>query len=140
MGVSRGRLGELGAATAEFALVAGLLLLLTFAVVELGLVLNAKLVLAQAARTGLRQAIVDGGESERVLRLIEEQLRAGGLEPAATTVVIAPRTAHYGTVVRVSLTHAYRVRTPLLRSLGLRDVRLAATLLGRSEFLGGAAP
>ncbi len=121
-------------------MVAGLLILLTFAAVELGLLLNAKLVLAQAARTGLRQAIVDGGESDRTIRVMEEQLRAGGLEPDRTAIAVSPRTAHYGTVIRVTVSHRYAARTPLLRWLGLGDVRLGATLLGRSEFLGGAAP
>ncbi len=131
---------EAGAATAEFTLVAGLLILLTFAAVELGVLLHVKLVLAQAARTGLRQAIVDGGESPRAIRVIEDQLRAGGMDPARAAITISPRTAHYGTIIRVTVSDRYTARTPLLRWLRIGDVRLGATLLGRSEFLGGGAP
>ncbi len=129
-----------GAATMEFVLVGGVLILLAFALLDLGLALNAKLVLTQAARTGLRQACVDGGASPRALQAIGEQLQSGGIDPATAEVVISPRSASYGTMIRVTLAHDHRLRTPLAAVVGRSQVRLRATLIGRSEYLGATFP
>lgn len=128
-----------GSAVVEFTLVGTLLLLLLFAVVDLGLLLNARLCLTQAARAGARQAIVDGGASDRTYAVIREQLALCGLADG-TWAAVTPRRASYGTLIRVALAHDYRFRTPLTRTLGGRAVRLQVTLLARSEKLTAGEP
>lgn len=132
--------GERGTATVEFALAASLLLLFLYALVDLGLLLHARLALIQAARAGLRQAVVDGGASRRAYAVIQEQLAAAGLDGPRTAVAIRPRRASYGTLVRVALAHDYRFRTPLTRLAGGKGVRLRVILLARSERLNARDP
>lgn len=137
---SSGPTPERGTAAVEFSLVGGLLILLLFSLLDLGLLLNARMILTQAARAGVRQAIVDGGASERAYRAVEDQLRLGGLAAGATEVSISPRTASYGTMIRVDLAHHYRLKTPLALVAGRPEVRLAVALIGRSEKLAGGLP
>lgn len=132
--------GDAGAATLEFIFVAGVFILLAFALLDLALALNAKLVLTQAARTGLRQACVDGGASPRTLKAIEEQLRSGGIDPRTVDVTVSPRSASYGTMIRVALAHDHPLRTPLAVAVGRSKIHLRATLIGRSEYLGASFP
>lgn len=126
---------ERGTAAVEFSLVGSLLILLLFAILDLGLLVNARLVLTQAARAGIRQAAIDGGASPRSLRVIREQLALAGLDGPATRVLITPRTAAYGTILRVTIAHDYRLKTPLGALAGKRGLRLGVTLFARSERL-----
>lgn len=129
-----------GTAAVEFSLVGGLLVLILFSLLDLGLLLNARMILTQAARAGVRQAIVDGGASERAYRAVEDQLSLAGLAGRGTDVSITPRTASYGTMIRVALAHDYRLKTPLALAVGRSHVRLAVTLIGRSEKLNAGLP
>lgn len=129
-----------GSAAVEFSLVGGLLILMLFSLLDVGLLLNTKMLLTQAARAGVRQAIIDGGASARAYRAVEDQLSLAGLTGGGTEVSISPRTASYGTVVRVALAHDYSLKTPLALAVGYRRVRLAVTLIGRSEKLSGGLP
>lgn len=126
---------ERGTAAVEFSLVGSLLLLILFAVLDLGLLANARVVLTQAARAGIRQAAIDGGASPRALGVIREQLALAGLDGPSTRVVITPRTASYGTLLRVEIAHDYRLKTPLAALAGKQGLRLVVTLFARSERL-----
>lgn len=132
-----GNKGERGAVAAEFALVGGLIVLLTFSLLDLGLLLNTKLVLMQAARSGLRQAVIDGGASPGTRKALSDQLQIGGIDPAEVQVSITPRSASYGTWITVALSHEHRLKTPLARVADRGLVRLGVRLMGRSENLGG---
>lgn len=55
------REGESGAAAVEFALIAPLLFILVFGIINFGYLFGQKLSLNQAAREGARLAVVDGG-------------------------------------------------------------------------------
>lgn len=126
-----------GAVAAEFALVGGLIMVLTFFLIDTGLLLNTKLVLLQTARSGLRQAIIDGGASPRTWKALDDQLQIGGVDPDGVEVSITPRSASYGTWITVALSHEYRLKTPLARLADGGVVRLGVKLMGRSENLGG---
>lgn len=127
--------GQRGAAAVEFSLVGGLVILLLFSLLDLGLLLHTKMILTQAARAGVRQAIIDGGASERAYRALADQLSLAGLAGSDTEVSITPRTASYGTMIRVSVARDCALRSPLALAVGRRQVRLAVTLIGRSERL-----
>lgn len=129
-----------GSAAAEFSLVGGLLILMLFSLLDLGLLLNTKMILTQAARAGVRQAVVDGGASKRAYQAVDDQLSLAGLRGSGTEVSISPRTASYGTLIRVALAHDYRLKTPLALAVGSRRVRLAVTMIGRSEKLSRGLP
>jgi len=127
------RRGESGAALVEFALVGSLVILILFAVVELGMLVNARLVLAAAAREGVRRAAVEGGDTARVRQRIAEELRLGGIDADQVNVTIRPRNATYGTTVTVRLEYGYRLVTPILREVVGGLVPLAAEVSARSE-------
>lgn len=124
----------------EFSLVAGLLILLIFSVVDLGLILNHQLVLTHAARAGVRQAVVDGGASPAAYHAIQAQLAGGGIKPEATRITIRPRTANYGTLIWVVLEGDHRLHAPLSMAVGRRELTLKATMIGRSESLEEGGP
>ncbi len=126
-----------GVAAVEFIVVAGLLVFILFAIVEMGSLFSTRILLIQAARAGVRQAVIDGGASAKAVEVTREQLRLGGLNPEAFDINITPRNASYGTVIRISLAHDYQFRTPVARLVGGRSLRFMVTLLGRSENLGG---
>ena len=124
-----------GTAVLEFVLVAGFLLLLTFSMVDFGLLLNQKLVMTHAAREGARRAAIDGGASSRAYETVEEQLESGGIDPEKAEITIRPREANYGTPVTITVTAQYETVSSALRLLGLRSLPLSVELTSRSEYL-----
>lgn len=127
------RRDEGGASLVEFVLTLGVVCLLLFALVELGFMLNAKLVMVSAAREGARRAAVEGGATGQVLERIEHQLRMGRIDPRHVRVDITPRTASYGTSIRVKLEYPYRVMIPMVRALVGEEVPIGAEMISRSE-------
>lgn len=125
--------GERGAVMVEFVLVAGLLFLLTFAILDLGLLLNARLVVASAARDGARRAAVEGGATATAVQRIEQQLRLGNIDPARAVVEIKPRRAAYGSTIRVTVSYEYPLITPVVRTVVGSSVRLESQVVTRSE-------
>lgn len=120
---------------AEFALVAGLLALLVFGFFDLAVILNRQIVLVQAAREGVRRAVVEGGDTAEVRQVIARQLQAGGLDPATVDVRIEPRRPAYGSVLSVRLGMVVRPVTPVVRPF-LRDgIHLQIEMHGRNERL-----
>jgi len=127
------REGESGAVTVEFVVVATVLFLILFSLVEFAFIFNARLVLTGAAREGARRAAVEGGVTDGVLECIEEYLRLGNVKPEEVEIDITPRQASYGTPVRVRLTYAYPVMTAMMRSMIGPTVVLTAEVLSRGE-------
>ena len=124
---------ERGAAAVEFALVASLLVTILLSIVELGLVLDAQLVVSMAAREAARQAAVDGGASAKAYQRAQETLRLGALDPGLATVEIWPRQASYGTVVHARVSYPYNFLTHALEWVGGRGLELEADAVTRSE-------
>lgn len=122
-----------GTVAVEFALVGTIVIFLLFAVAEVGLLLNAQLVLNHAAREGARRAAVEGGATSDVYSRIEACLELGAISPDAVDIYISPYTATYGHTIRLRLSHDYRFKTPLLRGMIGTCVPLRAEVLTRSE-------
>jgi len=117
----------------EFVIVVALLVTILFALVDFGLLLNAKLVMAAAAREGARRAAIEGGATPGVYDRIRQQLNLGHIDPAAAEIVITPRTATYGTAITVRIAYGYVPLFPILRSVMGRSVPLEAVTISRSE-------
>lgn len=117
----------------EFVIVVSLLVTLLFALVDFGLLLDAKLVLAAAAREGARRAAIEGGATPAVYDRIKEQLSLGRIDPAAAVIDIKPKTASYGTAITVKISYGYRPMFPALRGVMGASVPLEATTISRSE-------
>lgn len=129
----RARSDERGAALAEFLLVFMLVVLLFFAMIEFGLMLNSRLVVLAACRDGARRAAVEGGATAGVGERIFSQLELGFLDPTLATVSVVPETASYGTPIAVTIEYPYRFITPLVRSLFGGELSLKVTITSRCE-------
>ncbi len=123
---------ERGSATVEFVLVAQLLILLIFGMIDAAVLLNTKLVMMHAAREGLRRATIEGGATGQVLEQLWEQLELGSLVPERATIQVTPRHASYGTRIRVAIAYRFRPFTPLARALFGSELPLRVELMGRS--------
>lgn len=126
---------ESGVVVAEFVLVAGLLVALSFCLVDLGLLWSSRLVVIHAARVALRQAMLEGGAAPAVYRVARRELDAGGLSPGEAEVRVWPAVAPYGTPVAVRVAWTFRFHAPLPLLAG-RPLRLETVLEGRSESPG----
>ncbi|MHB0886591.1 MAG: TadE family protein [Bacillota bacterium] len=125
--------GPPGAAMVEFVIVVTLLMTILFALVDFGLLMNAKLVLVAAAREGARRAAIEGGATPAVYDRIRQQLSLGRIDPAGATIDITPKTATYGTAITVRIVYGYEPMFPVLRSVMGASVPLEATTISRSE-------
>ena len=124
-----------GQAIAEFALVFLILILVLFAILELGLVMNAKLVLTSAAREIGRICAVEGGYRGRAVKMVDEILESTSLAKSAIEVSITPRQAIYGTTIYVRLSYDYQVKSPVIAGIAKPIITLNAKSVTRSEFV-----
>lgn len=122
-----------GAVAAEFALVMGLLALLIFVLVDVAVILNRQAVLVQAAREGVRRAIIEGGDTPEVHGVIRAQLEAAGLRPDHVLVSVTPDRVGYGGTLYVDLATTVRPMTPVVRQLVPEGIRLHVRMQGRNE-------
>lgn len=126
-----------GAVTVEFVLVATVLFVILFSVIELAFVFNAKLLLVGAAREGARRAAVEGGATDGAYAAIQDYLALGTIEPGAVLVTISPRQASYGTTIRVALSYDYPVVTRFLEPILGEEITLTAEVVTRGEKVRG---
>lgn len=126
---------ESGQAVAEFSMVVFLLVLILFSILETGLLLNEKLVLASAAREVARVCAVEGGKTPGALSRLDELLTLSGIEPSRVSADITPKQAIYGTTIRVSLEYDYEVLSPVVASILGGTITLTAKAVTRSEFV-----
>lgn len=132
----RGLLSEPdGQAIAEFSLVVFLLVLILFAILETGLLLNEKLVLTSTAREVARVCAVEGGKTQNALARLNELLSSAGIDPASVSVSIRPNQAIYGTTITVDLSYGYVVKSPIVRSVIGSLIPVSAKAVTRSEFV-----
>lgn len=125
--------GQRGAAMVEFVLTAGLLFLLLFGILDLGLALNARLVVAAAAREGARRAAIEGGETAAVLDRVRSQLALGRIDADRAAITVSPRRASFGGSISVTVDYAYSFTSPMIQSLAGGPVHLHAEAVSRSE-------
>ena len=121
---------ERGSAVVEFALVLPIVLIVLLAVVQVGALARDRLLLAQAARAGAREAAVEPSDAE-----VEDAARGAaiGLDPARLSVAIT-REGPRGAPVTVSLRYDAGVATVLVGWLFPSSVVLAAEATTRQEF------
>lgn len=121
---------------AEFALVVGALLVLLFALVDLGLLFHEQLVLGQAVREGARRAAVLGGARPEVFSVMTGMTSAAGFDPGRLSFDVRPLRAVYGTSIRVEGRYRHAFVSPLLRALARSaELELRAEAVTRSELL-----
>ncbi|HZD17133.1 MAG TPA: TadE family protein [Actinomycetota bacterium] len=126
----RSRADQRGAAVLEFALVLPIVFVILVAVVQIGVIARDRLVLAQAARAGAREAAIqDSAEA------VEGAARAGGagLDPTRLRIEIT-RTGPRGSPVTVSLDYEVPVAGVLAGWLLPTSVTLRAGATTRQEF------
>jgi len=126
---------ERGQAIAEFALILWILVVMLFSIIEMGLMLNSKLVLVSCAREAARMCAVEGGNTASVRQVLYDNLSSAGIGEDEVSVTIAPNQAIYGTMIRVNLEYRYRVKSPVVAALVGPTISLTARAVTRSEFV-----
>jgi Flp pilus assembly protein TadG len=130
----RGAAGvERGSATLEFAMILPLLLIVTLALVQVGLVVRDRLVLADAARAGAREAAVtdDAARIRDAVDRAAAALDAGGIE------IQVERSGGRGTPVTVRLGYPDPASIPAVAWLFPATIHLEASTTMRQEFGDG---
>lgn len=121
---------ERGSAVVEFALVLPILLMVTLAVVQVGLVARDQLMVVQASRAGAREAAVS--DDEETVRSAAVHA-AVGLDPDALDVEVS-RTGTQGEPVTVTVRYAESIRVPLVAWLFPSAISLRSSAVARQEF------
>lgn len=122
--------GQRGAAVVEFALVLPIVFLVLLALVQVGAIARDRLLLAQAARAGAREAAVQDSDEA-----VTQAVTSGGpgLDPARLRVQVI-RTGARGSPVTVSVEYAVPVAGVLAGWLFPASVNLRAAATARQEF------
>jgi len=121
--------GERGSAALEFALVLPLVLTMTLAVLQVGLLVKDQLVLEESARAGARQGAVsidDGSVRDSAIRA------AVSLDPELLVVSVT-RESGQGSGVTVAVVYHDRAAIPIVRWLFPSTVDLSASVTMRQE-------
>ena len=119
-----------GTATVEFALVLPLLLVMTLALVQVGLLARDRLLVEAVARAGAREAAVQADEAA----IREAALAAGpGLDPDAVTIGVT-REGTVGDPVTVEVGYAEPIRVPFVDWLFGDTISMKASATNRQEF------
>jgi len=124
---------EEGQTMVEFALVAPLLVLILFAVIQFGVIFNDYIALTDATRAGARKAAVSRFEEEP-LEVIDAKVRASAsgldMDKLVVDVAVDPAWEH-GADVTVKAT--YEVQLPVGTLLGLDNLTLTSQTTERVE-------
>ena len=121
---------ERGSAVVEFALVLPILLLVSLAIVQVGVIARDQLLTVEAARAGAREAAVDSdAEAVRSTAIAA----APGLDPARMELSVR-RTGGLGQPVVVTVGYSVPITVPLAGWLFPSEVRLTAVTAMRQEF------
>jgi Flp pilus assembly protein TadG len=111
-----------GAAAVEFALVLPLLLLIIFGIVDFGRMLNAKILISEAAREGARAAAIAGaGAATPRIEMVVQGL------PVSVSISGCPSTPDPTANATVTITHEFQFVTPLNVIAGFAEPTLEAT-------------
>ena len=105
---------EAGQATVEFALIMPLLVLLTLAIVQVGLLVRSRVLVTHAAREAVREAAVGGSDSE----VRAAAAAAGPLSPDRLAVTITTRGGRVHVAVRYDAPTDVLLVGPLLGDVG----------------------
>src|SRR2546426_4594684 len=120
---------ERGSAVVEFALVLPLVLVMSLAIVQIGLLVKDQILVEEAARAGAREAAVTA-DDERVRQAVASA--AVGLDETQLGVTIG-REGGAGSAVTVTVEYQAPVDIPLVTWLFPGSVELSGTAVMRQE-------
>jgi hypothetical protein len=121
---------ERGSAALEFAMVLPILLVLTLALVQVGLLVRDQLVLVQATRAGAREAAVNEDDDDAR----EAALDAAGVLDTDRIRVVIERGGGQGGPAKVKLEYADPISVPFVDWLFPDEVTMHADATMRQEF------
>lgn len=118
----------------EFAIVAPILFLLVFGMIEYGRMVMVQQVLTNASREGCRIAVLDGTTTADVQDTVTSYLTSAKITGATTTVTPSPpNNATYGQPVTVSVSVPFNQVSWLPTPLYIGGKTLSATTVMRRE-------
>lgn len=123
-----------GQAVVEFALILPVLMLVLMGVLEFGLVFMRQNALTNAAREGVRQAILPSTTENDVETLVDSLLSGAGIDPADVTVTVTNEgaTGNPGDDVTVVVQYDHSILTGTILGLGT-TINLSNTCVMRHE-------
>lgn len=128
------RIYRRGAAVVEFAIVAPVLLLLVFGMIEYGRLVMVQQVITNATREGARSAVLDGATTTGVTTIVNDFLTASRVSGAIVTVTPSPpSSAAFGDPVTVSVQVPFSQVSWLPTPMFLSSTTLSATTVMRRE-------
>ena len=123
-----------GAAAVEFAIVAPVLLLLVFGMIEYGRMVMVQQVITNASREGARRAVLDGATTQDVTSVVENYLTSGSISGATVSVTPdPPENAAFGEPVTVQVQIPFDQVSWLPSPMYLRGTNMSATTVMRRE-------
>jgi Flp pilus assembly protein TadG len=125
-----------GAAVVEFALVAPILFLLAFGIIEFGRMVMVQQVLTNASREGARLAVIDGTTTSEVQTAVRDYLDSGSVSSAGINPAVSPSnwdTEDYVGAVTVTVAMPFNQVSWLPSPLFLGGKTLTATAVMRRE-------
>lgn len=132
---SQTRSNRRGAAAVEFALVAPLLIMLVFGMIEYGRMLLVQQMMVNASREGARLAVVDGTSINDVKDVVESRLLGASIAVKRSDISVSPdpQSANFGVPITVSVSVPYRNISWLPSSLYLDNATLFTSTVMRRE-------
>ncbi len=123
-----------GAAVVEFAVVAPVLILLVFGMIEFGRMVMVQQIITNASREGARVAVLDGSTRTGVETTVQGYLQSGSINGATVTVSPDPPSgAGYGAPVTVNVSVPFDQVSWLSTPMFLGGITLRATTVMRRE-------
>ncbi len=123
-----------GAAVVEFAVVAPILFLLVFGMIEYGRLVMVQQVLTNATREGARHGVLDGSTTTEVQTTVTNYLTSANIAGATVTVnPDPPDSAGFGDPVTVSVSIPFNQVSWLPAPMFLSGVDMTATSVMRRE-------
>ena len=123
-----------GAAVVEFAVVAPILFLLVFGMIEYGRLVMVQQVLTNATREGARKGVLDGSTTSEVETTVTNYLTSANISGATVTISPnPPNSAGFGEPVTVSVSVPFDQVSWLPAPMFLGGVDMAATSVMRRE-------
>jgi Flp pilus assembly protein TadG len=131
------RLKRRGASAVEFAVVAPVLFLMIFGMIEFGRLIMVQQIMTNASREGAREAVLDGATSTTVDTHVREYLQGTSIDPNDVAVAfnISPQSATAGDAVTVTLTLDFNDVSWLPGSWFLSNTTMRAQTTMRREAL-----
>lgn len=129
----RNRVARRAAATVEFAVVAPVLILLIFGMLEFSRLMMVEQILTNAAREGSRKAVLAGSKETDVTSVISSYLDGSGIKGAKVKVSPDPGSAAGGAAVTVTVEVPFSDVSWLPHAIFLQNTTVRASVVMRKE-------